>query len=575
MELIDKIKGVLVDMDGVLYDSMPYHAKAWQEMFSELGIKTVKEEFFFYEGMTGGATIDLIFHRELGRGATEEEKKSHYARKADLFTSKGKKRLMPGTFSALSMLRNLGKKTVLVTGSAQSTLISRLDRDYPGLFPEGRRITALDVTKGKPDPEPYLKGAEKAGYKPEECMVVENAPLGVRAGKNAGCFTIALMTGPVPREEFEKEGADMIFESPDEFAAWIGTSADFNTFDSAAKEIDNVGKRLNGATVTVVTDSNVNRRVVPLLKKSRLIKENDIVVLPAGESAKTLDNVVKIWDSLENSGATRKSVIVNIGGGSVTDTGGFAAATFKRGIRYVNVPTTILGAVDAATGGKTGINFNGLKNEIGSFHMPCEVMIMPELFMTLDRKEQLSGYAEMLKTALIADESLYQRLRDVNEVLNSEELLGEAVKKCVEIKESVVQEDPKEQGLRKILNFGHTAGHAFETFCREKGNEEVTHGIAVAHGILVALILSRICLDFSGNVVTDYRNLLIDNFPSLGLRCRDHDRIIELMGHDKKNHHEGRPNFTLLQKIGEPVTDCFPSSSEIREALEIYCDMSV
>lgn len=216
-----KIKAALIDMDGVLYDSMSHHARSWHKMLSEQGITTQPDEFYLYEGMTGGDTINLIFRRELRRDATEEEKKRLYARKAEIFRSSGKKLPMPGADRMLKALMRAGIPRVLVTGSAQSSLINSLNSDYPGAFSDDMRVTALDVTKGKPDPEPYLIGAEKAGVDPGNAIVIENAPLGVRAGKAAGAFTIAVTTGPIPREAFEKEGADLIFPSMPAFADWL------------------------------------------------------------------------------------------------------------------------------------------------------------------------------------------------------------------------------------------------------------------------------------------------------------------------------------------------------------------
>ena len=219
-----RFKAALIDMDGVLYDSMPFHAKAWHAMFSEQGVHTDPEEFFLYEGMTGAATINLIFQREKGREATETEKKDLYDRKAMFFKSFGRKGLIPGALDVLETLKGAGLNTVLVTGSAQNSLLNILDNDYPGFFPPQRRVTAFDVKKGKPDPEPYLKGAQKARVKPGECMVIENAPLGVRAAKAAGCFTVAVMTGPIPRKEFEKEGADLIFPSMNELNEYLNNT---------------------------------------------------------------------------------------------------------------------------------------------------------------------------------------------------------------------------------------------------------------------------------------------------------------------------------------------------------------
>ena len=217
------IRAALIDMDGVLYDSMPLHARAWHQMMEENGVRTSVDEFFLYEGMTGPATIDLIFQRELGRRASDKECKELYARKGEIFRSFGQKPIMPGADRMLSTMKRLGWKRVLVTGSAQMSLLSHIDNDYPGAFSPEDRITALDVRKGKPDPEPYLRGLGKAGCLAEEAVVVENAPLGVRAGVAAGCFTIAVTTGPVAREEFEKEGAHIIFSSMPEFADFLSS----------------------------------------------------------------------------------------------------------------------------------------------------------------------------------------------------------------------------------------------------------------------------------------------------------------------------------------------------------------
>lgn len=218
------IKAALIDMDGVLYDSMPFHAKAWHKLFTELGVKSSNpEEYYLYEGMTGSDTIGMILKRELGQDTTLEERKHLYAQKSELFKNFGEKKMMPGADLMLEGIKNLGLTTVLVTGSAQSTLINEIQNDYPGYFPKERMVTALDVNNGKPHPEPYLKGLQKAGVNASEAIVIENAPLGVRSGKAAGCFTIAVTTGPIHRDEFEKEGADLIFPDMLTFARWLKT----------------------------------------------------------------------------------------------------------------------------------------------------------------------------------------------------------------------------------------------------------------------------------------------------------------------------------------------------------------
>lgn len=215
---IKDCRAALIDMDGVLYDSMPGHTLAWKRMMEELGVQCTREEFYLYEGMTGIATINLLMKRELGREVDETRAKELYAVKSRYFREWGKAAPMPGASAMLAAIDGLGMKRVLVTGSAQSSLLDALDSDYPGVFAKDARVTALDVSRGKPDPEPYLKGAAITGAEPGRCLVVENAPLGVRAGKAAGCIVAAVTTGPIPKEDFEREGADFIFPSMEAFA---------------------------------------------------------------------------------------------------------------------------------------------------------------------------------------------------------------------------------------------------------------------------------------------------------------------------------------------------------------------
>lgn len=564
----ENLETALIDMDGVLYDSMPYHAKAWYDMFTEFGIETDPDEFFLYEGMTGGATIQMLIQRELGRDATEEEKKRLYERKAEFFVGSGEKKMMPHADRMLNALREAGIKTVLVTGSAQESLLDSLERDYPGFFPKERMVTALDVKNGKPDPEPYLRGLQKGGSEKNRAIVVENAPLGVRAGKAAGCFTIAVTTGPIPREAFEKEGADLIFPDMKSFADWL----EENLKPDLSKKLDLLVGELKPDKTLIVTDRNVDEKVLPMLQRSTLVNISPRIVLQPGEDGKNITSVAQIWEKLESIGATRKSLVINIGGGMVTDTGGFAAATFKRGIATMNLPTTLLGAVDAATGGKTGINFMGLKNEIGAFHNPKEVIISSLPLATLSKEETLSGYGEMVKTALISDRNFYISLLDLENILSNPTLLEKAMKQCVAFKEKIVERDPKETGLRKILNFGHTIGHAFESLSFKK-NKPVLHGEAIAHGILGELILSHMQLGFPSEEVNFYASdFLKRNYPSLHITCEDIPSLMELMAHDKKNSRFGEPDFTLLEEIGVPIVSCRPPLKEIETALEIYID---
>lgn len=216
-----KPKAALIDMDGTLYDSMGNHADAWHRIMQEIGISTTRDEFFLYEGRTGASTINLLFRRELGRDATPGEISELYHRKTVYFSEQPSVSAMPGAASTLGSLARRGLRRILVTGSGQSSLISRLDVDFPGAFSASDRITSRDVTQGKPHPEPYLKGMALAAVKPWEAMVFENAPLGVEAGVASGAFTIALTTGPVPAKALVDAGADIIFPSMSACAASI------------------------------------------------------------------------------------------------------------------------------------------------------------------------------------------------------------------------------------------------------------------------------------------------------------------------------------------------------------------
>lgn len=216
------IKVALIDMDGVLYDSMKYHTRAWHTTMLEEGIDCTEEEFYLYEGMTGPATINLLFQRAFGHDCDPVEAQRIYGRKSKLFLQEGKRKPMPGADKLLNVLKSEGIRCILVTGSSQISLLESLDKDYPGVFATTDRVTGKDVAKGKPHPEPYLKGLSISGCLPQETIVIENAPLGVRSGKAAGLFTVAITTGPIPRQRFEEEMADVIFPSMKEAAEGMG-----------------------------------------------------------------------------------------------------------------------------------------------------------------------------------------------------------------------------------------------------------------------------------------------------------------------------------------------------------------
>lgn len=204
-------RAVLFDMDGVLYDSMPFHARAWQETADNHKLTARPEDFYLFEGRTGESTIDLLYRRTLGRDATEEEKQEIYQEKASLFNHYNDGSVMKGAPDVLKAVKALDLQSLVVTGSGQYSLFDKLQQDFPGYFDREKMVTAYDVTRGKPDPEPYLMGLEKAGVKANEAIVIENAPLGVQAAVAAGIFTIAVNTGPLPDRLLLDVGANLLF----------------------------------------------------------------------------------------------------------------------------------------------------------------------------------------------------------------------------------------------------------------------------------------------------------------------------------------------------------------------------
>ncbi len=328
--------------------------------------------------------------------------------------------------------------------------------------------------------------------------------------------------------------------------------------------IDGYGK----GKVFLVTEENVEN--LWLAKFSQCIETNSIrkLTLPSGESNKNLDSVTKIWDFLSKNGADRKSLLINIGGGMLTDLAGFAASTFKRGIDFLNIPTTLLSQVDASVGGKTGINFNGLKNEIGTFKNPVAVIIDTEFLKTIDHINFLSGFAEMVKHGLIKNTDHLDELKSFNlENINYKSLL-QIIQNSVNVKEFFVINDPTEKNIRKGLNFGHTAGHAFESLAMEQ-NRPVLHGFAVAWGMIAELYLSVKQCGFSETDCRDLTQWLLYIYGKFGIGENDFERLYELMTHDKKNESD-RINFTLLAEPGKMKINQNCDKELIFEALNYY-----
>jgi 3-dehydroquinate synthase len=326
----------------------------------------------------------------------------------------------------------------------------------------------------------------------------------------------------------------------------------------------------------VLTDENTARFCLPRLETIPEIRKAKKFSIPAGDEHKDLQTLSSVWEFLSQNGANRKSLLINLGGGMSTDLGGFAASTFKRGIRFINIPTTLLGAVDAAVGGKTGINFNGLKNEIGTFAPAIAVWIDANFFRTLDTTNLRSGYAEMLKHALLRNAA--NSGATIDDILsfdfdNVDYLqLNDWLFESVLIKEQIVEQDPTEQGIRKALNLGHTFGHAFESLSHEL-KRPVPHGYAVAWGLVCELYLSLVKLGFNKAVLSKVARFVKANYGVFPLACNQYERLFERMRHDKKNE-SNNINFTLLKGVGEIEINQTAGKKEIEEALDFYRDYS-
>ena len=317
----------------------------------------------------------------------------------------------------------------------------------------------------------------------------------------------------------------------------------------------------------VLTDTTTQELCLPVIKNFYSLKHMQIITIPASDSHKDIESLMMVWKGLQEGGASRHSCMINLGGGMVTDLGGFAASTFKRGINFINIPTTLLAMVDASVGGKTGINFGGLKNEVGVFNDSKYVILDTEFLKTLDTENICSGYAEMLKHGLISTETMWEEL--VSFDLNQPDLkqLQRMVGDSVKVKEHIVEQDPHEKGIRKALNLGHTFGHAFESWALKR--KPILHGYAVAFGLIPELYLSVAKTGFPTDKMRQTVTFIKENYGTLDITCDDYDELIELMQHDKKNQN-GIINFTMLGGIGDIRINQTATTEEIKEALDFF-----
>lgn len=332
------------------------------------------------------------------------------------------------------------------------------------------------------------------------------------------------------------------------------------------KDLSDILSQLSFDKLFLLTDENTEKLCYPLVKDNAQIAKAEKIIIKAGDDNKNIETLSSIWKYLSENGATRHSLLINLGGGMLTDIGGFAAASFKRGIKCINIPTTLLGAVDAAVGGKTGINFNALKNEIGAFAPAETVLIDSAFFKSLDHQNFLSGYAEMIKHGLIDSDKEWLATMSFDTEEIDYETLKQLVVDSVGVKERIVEIDPFEKGIRKALNLGHTIGHAFESMSYEL-NKPVQHGYAVAWGIICELYLSHRFCGFPKEKMYKTIYFIKDNYHGFYFDCDHYERLYEYMKHDKKNESD-TVNFTFLSDVGKIEINQTASKEDIFDAID-------
>lgn len=322
------------------------------------------------------------------------------------------------------------------------------------------------------------------------------------------------------------------------------------------------------SSLFVLVDENTKQHCLTRFLAHTELNPTSVLVMQAGEENKHLSTCEKLWNELSSLGADRNSALINLGGGVVTDLGGFVACTFKRGIDFYNIPTTLLSMVDASVGGKTGIDLGALKNQIGIIQEPQQVVIDSQWLSTLPLEEVRSGFAEMLKHGLIADANYWGKLKGL--VNLTPEVLSPYIKPSVAVKSEVVKEDPYEKGLRKILNFGHTLGHAIESyFLVTPSKQRLLHGEAIAIGMVLEAYLSIECCGLSPEEAKEIKLVFQQFYPQVEIKEEDVEAILALLRHDKKNK-AGRINFVLLTKIGIPAIDVQVPQELFQKAFDFY-----
>lgn len=335
-------------------------------------------------------------------------------------------------------------------------------------------------------------------------------------------------------------------------------------------QLQNYLKENFHSKIYILVDENTKKYCLPLfIDKIEAAKDFHCIEIKAGEEHKNLDTCSFIWNRLTESGGDRKSLLLNLGGGVITDMGGFAASTFKRGIKFINIPTTLLSMVDASVGGKTGIDLGVLKNQIGLFSNPEMVLVDTAFLKTVTDREMRSGLAEIVKYGITFDQHIWEILQPLKNI--DYKIIDDLVYRSIEIKNDVVLKDLKENNLRKALNFGHTIGHAIESYFLENPTKQaLTHGEAIAIGMVIELYYSSKLFHFPMEKTTELKDFVINFYGKTTIQTIDFQPIIKLMQYDKKNIN-GKVNFVLLENLEECKLDVLVDANLLIEGLEYYC----
>lgn len=313
----------------------------------------------------------------------------------------------------------------------------------------------------------------------------------------------------------------------------------------------------------IIVDENTQEHCLPtLLNYSTVFNEAEIITVPSGEESKSMDLCIQVWEGFTEYHIKRNDIIINLGGGMITDLGGFIASLYKRGVAFINIPTSLLAMVDASVGGKTGIDLGPYKNQIGVFSFPELVICDPEFLETLPDAEFLSGKAEMLKHAILTSKEMWEKVK----TLTAQNISTEIIKESIEVKHAIVLKDPKENGERKKLNVGHTIGHAIEGFMLERA--PVKHGYCVAWGLLVEARLAYAHNFLASEVYEEIKHVITSCFSKLEIVIKDIDTLINLLWNDKKNDSE-EINFNLIEGFGKIKINHTFSEASIKKALEV------